>query len=252
MDILATLHAMADEADAIALSYFQNTTLRVEDKPDHSPVSEADLAIETRIRELSIRALPGYTIWGEEFGLENPTASHKLIIDPIDATRNFIRGLPFFATLLAIEEEGCIVAGLVSAPATQDRWCAAVHQGAYHNNQRIHVSTTSDLSQSQAFYGSLYGSEAETLPLNTVLNLLSKTSRQRGIGDYYGHMLTAMGCGEFTLDFGLKPWDIAPIKIIVEEAGGKVTNLNGEFSLKNGDIVTSNGTLHSTLLDFLA
>ncbi len=248
MDILTTLHKMADHADEIALSFFQKTTLKVTDKSDHSPVSEADLAIEMRIRDIAAVQLPNHAVWGEEFGLKDPNARQKLLIDPIDATRNFIRGIPFFATLLAIEEDGQIIAGLISAPATQDRWCAVLGEGAYHNNQRIHVSTLSEISHSQAFHGSLYGPEADTVPVKSVLALLSQTQRQRGIGDYYGHMLTAMGCGEFTLDFGLKPWDMAPLKIIVEEAGGKVTNLNSEFSLKNGDVVTSNGALHSMLL----
>ncbi len=245
---LESLHLLADQADEIALKFFQESTLYVSEKSDHSPVSEADLAIEMMIRRESETLFKGFEMWGEEFGLQNPDAPYKLIIDPIDATRNFVRGIPLFATLMAIEIDGELVAGLVSAPAIGDRWCAQKGFGAWHNTRPIHVSKPNTLATAQVFHGSLYGAESPAIPLGPVLSILSKTQRQRGFGDFYGHMLVAMGAGEACLDFGLMPWDIAPLKVIVETAGGQVTNLDGGFNLANPDIISSNRQIHPEIL----
>ena len=193
----------------------------------------------------------------EPFGIKKIASAEprqgrlRIIIDPIDGTRNFIRGIPLFATLLAIECDGEIIAGLVSNPIQREQWGAELGAGATYNGSPIHVSSVADLAASQVFHGSLYGSEAEGLPREKVLGVLSQTHRQRGMGDFYGHMLVASGAGEFSLDFGLKPWDLAPLKIIVEEAGGKVTNRDGGFSLTNGSLVCSNGVLHRDVLTAL-
>ncbi len=254
-DLIKNLHNLANMADDIALHYFGKASLAVEQKQDASPVSQADLEIEAMIRKTVPSLFPGIECYGEEFGQCDKTAPYKLIIDPIDGTRNFIRGLPWFATLLAIEQNGEIIAGLISSPATKDRWWAEKNGGAFMNSctaseKKLSTSSILTWTESQFFHGSLFGSEAALTP-ESLLTVLSKSSRQRGVGDYLAHMLVAMGCGEAAIDFGLKAWDIGPIKIIVEEAGGKVTNSDGQFSLYTPSLISSNNFLHQDILTFL-
>lgn len=250
-DWLDHLLHLADIAEPIAMKHFNNAKLKVEYKDNATPVSEGDLEIEAHIRDYIKQTTPGLSVLGEEFDECNYNEPIKLIIDPIDGTSNFIRGIPFFATLLAIEIDKTIVAGVVSTPATQDRWYSARGEGAYHNGKRIHVSDISDLAASQAFYPGLYGNEARG-NREKLLTLLSKTKRQRGFGDYLIHTMVAQGCGEFSLDYGLKPWDLAPLGILVEEAGGKVTDQFGNtFSPYEGSIVCSNGRVHDEVIRYL-
>ncbi len=247
-EFIAFLTELATLSDPIAMHYFNSTTLEIREKQDKTLVTQADLEIETAIRTCVKTQRPYWSILGEEFGDTCHFESKiRLIIDPIDSTQNFLSRIPIFATLLAIEENGEIVAGLVSAPATQERWWAQKGKGSFYNGIGQRVSQVSDLSQAQAFHGSLYGSEATQTPPE-LLTLLSQTRRQRGMGDYLAHTLVAMGCGDFAVDFGLKPWDIAPLKIIVEEAGGKVTNADGNFSLYTHSIVSSNRVLHPHII----
>jgi histidinol-phosphatase len=253
---LSKLHQLADEADKIARHYFGQSKLDVQEKSDQSPVSQADLDIETMIRKQSTSLFPNLAILGEEFGACDPSAPLKLIIDPIDGTRNFVRGLPWFATLLAVEENGVITAGLVSSPITQERWWAQKNNGAFMSSafvshKRLNVSSISEWNEAQVFHGSLYGSEAALTP-PSLLKVLSLSARQRGVGDYLAHMLVAMGCGECALDFGLKAWDIAPLKIIGEEAGGTVTNADGGFSLYTPSLISTNGHFHAQILEEMA
>jgi histidinol-phosphatase len=173
-----------------------------------------------------------------------------LIIDPIDATRNFVRGIPIFATLLAIEQESEIVAGLVSAPALSARWSAARGSGAFAGSRPIRVSRVSDLARSQIFHGSLGGAEAKRLPPG-LPTLIRATERQRGLGDFYQHVLVAEGAGEVAIDPVMFPWDIAALQVIVEEAGGRATTLQGERSVYGGSLVCSNGLLHEEALRIL-
>lgn len=247
-DWLQLLENLADIADPIALHFFKKASLKVEEKDNMTPVSEGDLAIEKEVRRVLAETYPNLSVLGEEFGSCPQDAPFKLIIDPIDGTSNFIRGIPIFAALLGLEVGGEIVAGIVSAPATKDRWSACKGHGATHNGVPIHVTAVDKLSESQAFYGGLFGKEARGNREN-LLRLLSQTKRQRGIGDYYAHTLVAMGCGEFAIDFGLAPWDLAPLGILVEEAGGKVTQVNGEpFSPYTQSILTSNGLVHEAVI----
>lgn len=251
-DWLTLLHELADVADDIGLHYFkkaQSMTLGVDEKENRTPVSEGDLAIEKEVRQILDTKVPGLAVLGEEFGSCDENERVKLIIDPIDATSNFIRGIPFFASLLAIEVDKKIVAGVVSSPAKNDRWWASLGGGSFHNEQKLSVTMISELENAQAFHGGLYGNEARG-NLDQLMNLLSKTRRQRGIGDYLIHVLVAMGCGEFALDFGLAPWDLAPLGILVEESGGKVTHVDGsEFSPYGGSILTSNGVIHQKVVE---
>ena len=197
-DWIPFLTTIADEADAIALRHFRQARLRVELKPDASPVSEADRAIESAARALVKNLHPELGILGEEEG-ETGSGELRLILDPIDGTRNFIRGIPVFATLLAIELECDVVAGLVSAPALHRRWNAARGAGAWSGGERLAVSAIDQWAEAQVFHGSLGGSEARTNPAGLV-RLLGGAGRTRGFGDFWQHLLVAEGAGEVAVD----------------------------------------------------
>jgi histidinol-phosphatase len=242
-DWLPLLVEIADRADPIALRYFRSSGLAVDAKTDDSPVTIADRAIEEAARHLVAERRPGLGIYGEEFGETGATGGARLIIDPIDATRNFVRGIPLFASLLAIEERGEVVAGLVSAPAMGLRWHAARGAGAFCGPRRLAASAVRDLAQAQIFHGDLSGC-AETLPPPGITALFRRAQRTRGFGDFYQHLLVAEGAGEFAIDATVKPWDIASLQVIVEEAGGRATTLEGARSIYGGSLITSNGLLH--------
>jgi histidinol-phosphatase len=246
-DWLPLLHALADRADAISTRYFRSSDLPVDRKPDRSLVTKADLDVETAVRELVAERHPELGVFGEEHGEDKGRSGARLIVDPIDATANFARGLPIFATLVAIEDEGEIVAGLVSAPALHERWHAARGQGAWAGTRRLSVSRVSAIEDAQVFHGSLAGAEA--VP-NTqrIPALLARSWRQRGVGDFYQHMLVAEGCGEIALDPVVMPWDIAPLQVIVEEAGGVATTFDGRRSIYAGSLVTGNPAMHAVAL----
>ena len=246
-DWLPLLHDLADRADQISLGYFRASDLPVERKPDRSLVTKADLEVEAAVRDIVAKREPGLGVFGEEHGEQQGSGGIRLIVDPIDATANFARGIPIYATLLGIEDQGEIVAGLVSAPALHERWHASKGHGAFAGNRRLRVSKVAALEDAQIFHSSLAGAEA--VP-NTkkIPALLEPSWRQRGVGDFYQHMLVAEGCGEIGLDPIVMPWDIAPLQIIVEEAGGKATTVGGERSIYKGSLITSNGLLHDTAL----
>lgn len=248
-DWLPLLVAIADRADPIALRYFRAAGLAVDTKTDESPVTAADRSIEEAARDLVARRAPGLGISGEEFGETVSASGSRLIIDPIDGTRNFVRGIPIFASLLAVEEAGEIAAGLVSAPALGLRWHAARGAGAFCGSRPLRVSAICDLAQSQVFHGDLSGTE--TAPPPGIATLFRRVQRTRGFGDFYQHLLVAEGAGEFAVDPAVKPWDIAALQVIVEEAGGRATTLAGERSISGGSLVTSNGLLHDQALRLL-
>ncbi len=249
IDWLPFLHEIADEADKIALHFYRSAQLKTEVKKDLTPVSEADLAIENHIRALVKKQHPELSIIGEEYGETTNDSNTTLIIDPIDGTKNFIAGIPFFSTLLAIEESGKIIAGMMSAPAAHDRLWAQKGQGAFHNGKQIHVSKQTDLHQSLAMHCSIFGPEGPEDPTQ-LLHLLSNTFRQRGFADYLSPVYVANGGGEFCIDFNLKPWDMAATKIIIEEAGGKFTDIQGNDSIYSGNYIASNGVLHDQILAY--
>src|SRR5437870_2175734 len=178
------------------------------------------------------------------------TAEARLIVDPIDGTRNFVRGIPVFATLLAIETGGEVVAGVASAPALGARWHAARGGGAFRDGRRILVSRIESLEHAMLFHGNLGPGEAGPPP--GIAGLIARVERTRGFGDFLQHMLVAEGAGEVAIDPVMQPWDIAAPQVIVEEAGGRATGLGGERSIYAGSLVTSNGPLHETALRALA
>lgn len=246
-DWLPLLHDLADAADAISTRYFRASDLPVERKADRSLVTKADLEVESTIRDIMARRHPELGVFGEEHGVHEGSSGSRLIVDPIDATANFARGVPIYATLLAIEIDGEIAAGLVSAPALHQRWHAARGAGAWSGERRLQVSRVSAIEDAQVFHGSLAGAEAvpgtEKIPA-----LLQHSWRQRGVGDFYQHMLVAEGCGEIAVDPIVMPWDIAPLQIVVEEAGGRATTTRGGRSIYEGSLVSSNGALHAVAL----
>jgi histidinol-phosphatase len=247
---LAFLNDLAEVSDEIALRHFRKHDLRVEEKPDLTPVTEADREIEATVRRLCRERQPQLGVYGEEEGETGEGRPIRLIIDPIDATRNFIRGIPIFATLLAVEAEGEVVAGVVSAPALATRWTGAQGCGAHEGNRPLRVSGVRELGHAQVFYGSVSGVEGLRIPPG-LPDLLEASERQRGFGDFYQHVLVAAGAGEISFDPIVYPWDIAPLLVIVEEAGGRATSLEGERSIYRRSLVSSNGLLHERALELL-
>lgn len=248
---LELLDDIAGRADAIALRWFGEARLRVDDKSDGSPVSEADRAIEAMARDVVASRHPGLGVLGEEEGDTPSATGARLIIDPIDGTRNFVRGIPVFASLLAIEQDGVLMAGVVSAPALRARWTAAREGGAFRDGRRLRVSSIADLAHAHLFHADLSG-RAETAPPERLQPIFRRVLRTRGFGDFYQHMLVAEGAGEIAIDPKMKPWDIAAVKIVVEEAGGRSTSFAGEDTIHGGTLLSSNGLLHGAIVAALA
>ena len=246
---LPFLSELADAADAIAKQLFRTRNLRVDEKPDLSPVTEADRAIEAMARRLVGERYPELGVLGEEQGEAPGSAGARLIIDPIDGTRNFVRGIPVFGVLLAIEVGGEVAAGMASAPALRMRWHGARGAGAFRDGRRIAVSGIRALDAALLLHGNL--GSAEPAPPAGFAALARQVERTRGFGDFYQHMLVAEGAGEIAVDPVAHPWDIAALQVIVEEAGGQATALGGERSIYAGSLVTSNGALHRQALEAL-
>ncbi len=252
-DWLRFLTELADRADELALRWFRTAGLRVQEKSDLSPVTEADQAIEAMARKAVRQNHPDLGVLGEEAGEAPGSTEARLIIDPIDTTlfrsRNFVRGIPVFATLLAIEAGGEVVAGVASAPALGARWHAARGSGAFRDGRRMMVSRIESLERAMLFHGNLGPGEGGPPP--GIAGLIARVERTRGFGDFYQHMLVAEGAGEIALDPVMHPWDIAALQVIVEEAGGRATSLRGERSIYATSLVTSNGAMHQAILDML-
>lgn len=248
-DWLGFLLALADLAEPIATRWFRCDDLDVSLKADQSPVTVADLEIERAVRSAAVTAHPDLGLIGEEYG-STAEKQANLVIDPIDGTANFARGIPIFATLLAIEVDAQIVAGVVAAPALGTRWYASRGQGAWRNGRRIRVSTVADIAMAQVFHGGMAGAE-RTGELPGLLPLLRASKRQRGFGDFYQHVLVAEGAGEIAIDVGLSPWDIAALVVVTEEAGGRATTLAGDPDIRGGSLLTTNGHLHESARSML-
>jgi len=248
-DWLPFLTELADRADELSRRWFRAAGLRVAEKSDLSPVTEADQAIEAMARRLVRENHPELGVLGEEEGEAPGTAETRLIVDPIDGTRNFVRGIPVFATLVAIETRGEVVAGVASAPALGARWHAARGSGAFRDGQRIRVSRIASLEHATLFHGNLGPGEAGPPP--GITELIARVERTRGFGDFYQHMLVAEGAGEAAIDPVVHPWDIAALQVIVEEAGGRATGLSGERSIRAKSLLTSNGLLQDSILAIL-
>jgi len=230
---LAFAHVLADAADAITLGRFRAVDLRVETKPDLTPVTDADKAVERALRERIARDRPGEGVLGEEEGDDGGDV--RWILDPIDGTRNFSRGVPVWATLVALERDGAIVAGVVSAPALGRRWWAARSEGAFANGEAIRVSAVAALGDASVSC-SLARDSARLEP---------HVWHARGLGDFWQHVLVAEGALDAAVDVDLELWDAAAIDVVVAEAGGRTGRA------PDGQFFSSNGAVHGAVLDLL-
>ena len=239
---------LADAADEITLQHFQSATLSVRTKTDLSPVSEADEAVERMIRDRLSIDRPHDGILGEEYGTSG-AAERRWIIDPIDGTKNYVRGIPVYATLIGLAEGDRIVAGVVSAPAMSRRWWAARGEGAFVNARRIQVSAIDRLSDAHLGYDSVPEFDKHR---NTegFLELARRCTRSRGFGDFWIHMLVAEGAIEIAVEPAVAAWDMAAVQVIVEEAGGRFTDLAGKARFDGGSALSTNGALHDEALEF--
>jgi histidinol-phosphatase len=232
---------LADAADAISLARFR-TGIPFETKPDLTPVTEADRAVETRLRELLAEARPRDACLGEEHGVTGE-GERRWIVDPIDGTRNYARGVPVWATLVALEEDGTVRLGVASAPALGRRWWAERGEGAFADGDRIGVSSVGRVEDAVLSFGHRAG----------VPELARRAWHARGFGDFWAHMLVAEGAVDGAIDaIGVDEWDLAAVQVIVEEAGGRFSDLAGESRIDGRSAVTSNGLLHDEILDAVA
>ena len=246
---LALALALADASDELTMKHFR-THLQVRTKSDRTPVSEVDEAVERMLRQRLAAERPGDAIVGEELGTSGD-AARRWIVDPIDATKNYIRGIPVFATLIALEEHGTLVAGVVSAPALQRRWYAARGDGAFSNGAPIQVSSAATIEEAHFAYDDFAGFAKAGLETQ-FLDASRRFVRTRGFGDFWSHMLVAEGAIDVAIEPEVALWDLAALQIIVEEAGGRFTSLRGEARPDAGSAVSTNGLLHGAVLEAFA
>jgi histidinol-phosphatase len=240
-----------DLADPVAMRSFRRD-LEISQKPDRTFVTQADREIERLVRDAIRGAFPGHGLVGEEYGAEAGAESVRWFVDPIDGTHNYLRGIPIFATLIAVERDGEVQAAAISAPAMRARWYAWRGGGAWAVSdsdapRRIHVSKVGSVADAQVFYGDGPSIEASGA-LPGFRTLVGAAWRSRGFGDFWGYTLVAEGAGEAMLEVGLSPWDVAAPLVLVEEAGGRLTDIDGGRSLATQQYVASNGELHEGLL----
>ena len=270
LDDLALAHALADLADAITLDRYQSQDLVITTKPDNTPVTDADRAVETAIREALGTYRSDDGLVGEEFGSDKGSSGRYWVIDPIDGTKNFMRGVPTWATLIALVQVDAsgneeVVVGIASAPALARRWAAAKSHGATVRfnagtddlseesnsaslDKKISVSKVSTLSDASISYSDFVGWGDRLEPFQ---KMLAGAWRTRGIGDFWSHMLVAEGAVDVAIEPSLAVWDMAALDIIVREAGGIFTNTAGQSGPFGGSGVSTNGLLHNAVINRL-
>lgn len=265
-EALRFAHALADLADAITLPAFLQARaarrplrldspadagrLEVELKADGSPVTEADRAAEAAMRHAIARRFPSHAVLGEEEGLEGPGDAPTWILDPIDGTRNFVRGIPVFATLVALALDSRGVAAVISAPALGTRWDGVAGGPARQDGCEMRVSEVADLAEAHLSYGGLRHFMGTSTEL--IYRLATRTARQRGFGDFWQHCLVAAGAVDVALEAEVNRWDLAAPKVIVEAAGGRLTAFDGTDTDAGGDAVATNGHLHEAALALIS
>ena len=256
-DDLALAHLLADLADSIALERYQSLDLVITTKPDNTPVTDADRAVETAIRQALATHRPDDGLLGEEFGSDITGCKRYWIIDPIDGTKNFMRGVPTWATLIAlveVSEDGTqeVVVGVASSPALSRRWFASCCQGAFVTfngaTKKISVSQVSSLTDASITYSDFIGFDDR---LGSFQKMLDNAWRTRGMGDFWSHMLVAEGAVDVAIEPTLAVWDMAALDIIVREAGGVFTNVDGLTGPFGGSGVSTNGVLHNAVINGL-
>jgi histidinol-phosphatase len=256
-DDLALAHLLADLADSIALDRYQSLDLVITTKPDNTPVTDADRAVETAIREALATHRPNDGLLGEEFGSDITGAKRYWIIDPIDGTKNFMRGVPTWACLIALVEVSAdgtqeVVVGVASSPALSRRWFASSGEGAFVRfngiTKKISVSQVASLSDASITYSDFIGFDDR---LEAFQKMLNGAWRTRGMGDFWSHMLVAEGAVDVAIEPTLALWDMAALDIIVREAGGIFTNISGQSGPFGGSGVSTNGVLHNDVINTL-
>ena len=253
-DDLALAIALADAADVISRDRFRAVDLHISTKPDRSHVTDADQAVERAIRALIAKNRPDDGIFGEEYGTEGD-AHRQWIIDPIDGTANYLRGVPVWATLISLAVEGKPVVGVVSAPALGKRWWAAAGSGAWLAEsdgapRRIHVSQVGDLADASISFQSIAQWDQAGY-LDRLISLTRRVWRDRAYGDMWSYMLLAEGLIDAAGEFGVQAYDLAALVPIVEEAGGRFTSADGKEGPWHGSALATNGLLHEEILEAL-
>lgn len=246
--LLAAAVEAARAAGEVALKYYRSG-FEVTIKSDQTPVTQADREAEQVIMEILGRAFPGYGFLGEEFGAQGGR-DRRFIVDPIDGTKNFIRRIPIWATLIGVEEQGEVVVGVIHNPVTGELYTARRGGGAFRNGERIRVSTLDDLGAALLVHGGL-GILRQGGYWDGFVRLVDATGRQRGFGDYMGYGLVAEGKAEIYAEADLKPWDLAACQVLVEEAGGRFTDFEGRPTIYTGTAFATNGRLHDAALALL-
>jgi histidinol-phosphatase len=247
--------ALADTADQITLERAGAANLRVHRKPDRTPVTDADLAVEDAIRAVLDAHRPRDAVLGEERGEAGVGADRRWLLDPIDGTKNFLRGVPVWATLIALVEHGSPVVGVISAPALRRRWWAATGAGAYTRDadgsvRTIAVSSVAELADAYLSTTHL-GTWVKYRSRESYLSLVDATWENRAFGDFWQHCLVAEGAIDLAAEPIVSPWDLAAVQVLVEQAGGRFTDLAGVARFDGGTALSSNGLLHDAALTVL-
>jgi histidinol-phosphatase len=253
-DDLALALTLADRADALTTARFGAVDLRIDTKPDLTPVTDADRSVEVALREVLSADRPADAILGEEYGGTTEFMGRQWVIDPIDGTKNFVRGVPVWATLIALLDDGVPVTGVVSAPALHRRWWAASGHGAYaavagSSARRLAVSAVADLPAASLSFSSVsgWGPRREGF-----LGLTDAVWRVRAYGDFWSYCLLAEGAVDVAAEPEVSVWDLAPLDVLVREAGGTFTGLDGAAGPHGGSAVATNGLLHDAVLRALS
>ncbi|MET0956548.1 MAG: inositol monophosphatase family protein [Cryobacterium sp.] len=257
-DDLALALELADSADAISMARFESLDLVVTTKPDRTPVTDADQAVERAIRELLAERRPTDGILGEEYGTAGST-TRQWIIDPIDGTAGFLRGVDIWGTLIALAIDGVPVLGVASSPALGKRWWAATGGGAWSSDarfpdaapRRLAVSGVETLADASISYGSIQQWD-QAGQLDTLVALTREVWRTRAYGDLWSYMLVAEGHLDLAAEYDLQPYDMAALAPIVQEAGGRFTSVDGQDGPWHGSALATNGRLHDLALTALA
>jgi len=251
-DDLVLAHALADAADALSLARFLAADLLVETKPDLTPVTDADRAVEDAVRRTLAAERPDDAVVGEEAGATG-ASKRTWIVDPVDGTKNFVRGVPVWATLIALRVDDTVVLGVVSAPALNRRWWAARGDGAWAASaagpRRLNVSRVAAIDDAFLSYSSLAGWRGNYG--NRLVALTERVWRTRAFGDFWSHVLVAEGAVDVSCEPEVSVWDLAALQPIVEEAGGRFSDLSGLARPDGGSVVCSNGLLHDEVLRIL-
>jgi histidinol-phosphatase len=254
-DDLRFAHVLADAADDITMRRFRALDLRVESKPDLTPVTDADLATEESLRHVLSRARPRDAVLGEESG-KTGVGNRCWVLDPIDGTKNYVRGVPVWATLIGLMVSGDVTVGVASAPALGRRWWAARDGGAWTGRSltkatACRVSEVASLEDASLSYSGLTDWERHGR-MEGFLTLARTVWRSRSYGDFWSHMLVAEGAVDVSAEPEVSLWDLAALQVIVEEAGGTFTDLTGKPTPDGGSAVCTNGRLHAEVLELLA